>query len=44
MICPMKFNNHTPEEKECKCEEEMCAWWDKEHNCCSILTIANYSS
>ncbi len=35
--CPMSFNN-TGENGYQLCFDN-CAWWDKEHKCCGIMTV-----
>ena len=38
MLCPMKFNNPIYSVSK-ECDGDICAWWDYEHEECSLLSI-----
>ena len=35
MMCPFKLVSCTVT----TCEKNACAWWDKDNNCCVIITL-----
>jgi len=42
--CPFLYSNSNPDLPDCNCVKDHCAWWDKDNEQCSILTLVSTMS